>query len=173
VIRTATANDAPILWELLRELADYERLTDMVTGDSARLAAHLSGEAWPRIEGLVAEVDGHAVGYALYFGEFSSFATTPTLWLEDLYVRESHRGSGLGHALMSALAREALARGCLRMEWAVLDWNEPALAFYRRLGAGAQTGWSIHGLEGAPLGALAAGSGVRSKGPKERPTHLK
>jgi len=164
-IRVATPADAPLVWELLREFAAYESLSRLVTGDAARLAAHLSGEAWPKVDGFVAEDGGAPVGYALFFGMFSSFSTAPLVWLEDLYVRESHRGMGLGRALMSAVARVAVERGGPRLAWAVLDWNEPALAFYRRLGATRQLGWHIYGLEGGPLRALATGS---SEGPERR-----
>lgn len=162
-IRAATSGDAPRVWGLLREFAAYESLSHLVTGDAARLAAHLSGEAWPRVEGFVAEDGGAAVGYALYFGMFSSFWTAPLVWLEDLYVRESHRGTGLGRSLMSAVARVAIERGSPRLVWAVLDWNEPALAFYRRLGAARQTGWHNYELEGEPLRALVTGN---IEGPK-------
>jgi len=156
-IRAATAADAPRIWRLLREFADYELLTHLVTGDAERLAAHLSGEAWPKVEGFVGEDAGEAVGYALYFGMFSSFWTAPMVWLEDLYVRESHRGTGLGLALMRAVAGVAVERGSVRLTWAVLDWNEPAIEFYRRLGATRQSEWQVYQLEGEPLRALVEG----------------
>lgn len=162
-IRVATAADAPVVWALLREFAVYEDLSHLVTGDAERLAAHLSGEAWPKVEGFLAEDDGVAVGYALYFGLFSSFWAAPMVWLEDLYVRESHRGTGLGRSLMSAVAGVALQRGSVRLTWAVLDWNEPAIEFYRRLGAARQTDWHIYQLEGEPLRALVAGHAERPK----------
>jgi GNAT superfamily N-acetyltransferase len=154
-IRVATAADAPQVWGLLREFAVYEELSHLVTGDAQRLAAHLSGESWPKVEGFVAEDDGVAVGYALYFGLFSSFWAAPMVWLEDLYVRESHRGTGVGRSLIRAVARVAIQRGSVRLAWAVLDWNEPALEFYRRLGASRQTDWHTYQLEGGPLSALA------------------
>jgi GNAT superfamily N-acetyltransferase len=150
-------SDAPLVWGLLREFAAYESLSHLVTGDAARLAAHLSGEAWPKVEGFVAEDGGTAVGYALYFGMFSSFWTAPIVWLEDLYVRESHRGTGLGRALLSAVARVAVARGSPRLSFEVLDSNEPALAFYRRLGAQPRVGWHTYELEGESLRTLVAG----------------
>jgi GNAT superfamily N-acetyltransferase len=155
-IRPATAADAPRIWDLLREFAVYEKLADLVTGDAERLSLHLSHEAWPSVDGLLAEDGGEAVGYALYFGTFSSFWTAPMVWLEDLYVRPSHRGSGVGLALIRAVARAALERGCTRVTWAVLDWNEPAIEFYRRLGASRQSEWHVYELEGERLRALVA-----------------
>ena len=107
-----------------------------------------------RVEGFIAEDGGAPVGYALYFGVFSSFTTSPLVWLEDLYVRGSRRGSGVGRSLMGAVAQTALARGCQRLMWAVLDWNEPALEFYRRLGATGQDGWHVYQLENEPMRAL-------------------
>jgi GNAT superfamily N-acetyltransferase len=163
-IRAATSADAPLVWGLLREFATYESLSHLVTGDAARLAAHLSGEAWPKVEGFVAEDGAAAVGYALYFGLFSSFCTAPLVWLEDLYVRESHRDAGVGRSLMSAVARVAVERGSPRLVWAVLDWNQPALEFYRRLGAAPQVGWHSYELEGEPLRALVTGD---IEGPKQ------
>ncbi len=154
-VRPLTGADARAVWTLLGEFADYERLSHLVRGDPARLAAHLSGRAWPAVEGFLAEHRGVAVGYALYFGMFSSFSTSSLVWLEDLYVRGSHRGSGVGRSLMAAVARAALERGAARLVWAVLDWNEPALEFYRRLGASRQEGWHVYELEGRPLQALA------------------
>ena len=161
-IRPLTAADAGAVWTLLCEFADYERLSHLVSGDPSRLKAHLSGEAWPRVEGFIAEEGGAPVGYALYFGVFSSFTTSPLVWLEDLYVRGSRRGLGLGRSLMGAVAQVALARGCQRLMWAVLDWNEPALEFYRRLGATGQDGWHVYQLEREPLRALATGQGERA-----------
>jgi GNAT superfamily N-acetyltransferase len=163
-IRAATPADAPRVWALLREFAEYEALSHLVTGDAERLAAHLSGESWPKVEGFVAEEGGVAVGYALYFGLFSSFWAAPMVWLEDLYVRESHRGTGVGRSLMSAVARVAIQRGSVRLAWAVLDWNEPALEFYHRLGAARQTDWHIYQLEGGPLSALAGDTPERKPG---------
>lgn len=157
-IRTATAADAAVIWGLLLEFAAFEKLA--VAGSAARLAAHLSGEAWPRVDGFVAEDAGEAVGYALTYGTFSSFATAPMVWLEDLYVRASHRGTGLGMSLMQAVARAAVERGCPRLTWAVLDWNTPAIDFYRRLGAKLQDEWHVYELEGGPLRALATGDGA-------------
>ena len=161
-IRPLTAADAGAVWTLLCEFADYERLSHLVSGGADRLAAHLSGEAWPGVEGFIAEENGVPIGYALYFGVFSSFTTSPLVWLEDLYVRGSRRGLGLGRSLMGAVAQVALARGCQRLEWGVLDWNEPALEFYRRLGATRQDGWKVYQLESEQLRALALGGGVRA-----------
>jgi predicted N-acetyltransferase YhbS len=155
-IRPAAPADGAAIWELLREFADYERLSHLVSGDATRLAAHLAGEAWPKVEGFVAEEGGAMVGYALYFGMFSSFSTAPLVWLEDLYVRESHRRTRLGWRLMAAVARAAVERGSQRVDWAVLEWNSPAIAFYRKLGARRQSEWHVYQLESEALQALAA-----------------
>ncbi len=162
-IRVATPADAPSVWALLHEFAEYEALSHLVTGDAVRLAAHLSGEAWPKVEGFIAEDGRDAVGYALYLGMFSSFWAAPMVWLEDLYVRESHRGTGLGLALIRSVARVAVERGSPRLTWAVLDSNEPAIEFYRRLGATRQAEWHVYELEGDPLRSLAAGAAEGTK----------
>jgi GNAT superfamily N-acetyltransferase len=123
------------VWALVLEFASYVKLDHVATGSAAQMREHLFGGAWPRLDGFIAEDSGQVVGYALWFGTFSSFRTQPMLFLEDLYVASSHRGSGAGFALFQVVAREALARGCLRMQWGVLKWNEGAIAFYDRLGA--------------------------------------
>ena len=153
-IRDATLADVERLWSLVNELARYERLER--EGSAERLAASLFGESWPPIECLVAEHGDRLVGYAIFYGTYSTFATRPLLWLEDLFVAESHRGSGLGHALLSAVARVAVARACARMDWAVLDWNTPAIEFYERLGAKRHGGWDAYRVEGEELERLAA-----------------
>lgn len=155
-IRAATAADAPRVWALLREFSEFVRLSHLVTGDAERLAAHLTGKAWPAVEGLIAEDGDEAIAYALFFGTFSSFGTEPMVWLEDLYIRESHRGTGLGRLMMQAVARIAVERGSPRLMWAVLDWNEAAIEFYFRLGAARQSAWHVYELEGEPLRSLVA-----------------
>jgi GNAT superfamily N-acetyltransferase len=162
-IRAVTPADAPAVWGLLREFAEFESMSHLATGDAQRMAAHLSGEAWPKVEGFLAEDGGEAVGYALYLGMFSSFWTAPMVWLEDLYVRESHRGTGVGRALIRAVAQVAVERGSPRLTWAVLDWNEDAIEFYRRLGATRQSEWHVYELEGDPLRSLVGGG---AEGPK-------
>jgi len=152
-VRVATPADAATVWQLLHGLAEFEKLA--VTGSPEKLALHLSHEVWPPVDGFLAEVGGEAVGYALYFGTFSSFRTQPMVWLEDLFVRPSHRGTGAGAALFRAVARATVERGCARLNWAVLDWNEPAMEFYQRLGATRQSDWFVYELDGTPLRAAA------------------
>ena len=158
-VREARPADLPRIWELLLELAGYEKLGHLTTGTPEKLGRHLFGDAWPRVECLVAESGGEIVGYALFFGCFSSFWTAPLLWLEDLYVTGSLRGRGVGRVLLAELARIAVERGCPRVGWAVLDWNAPAMEFYRRLGATRSAGWMAFELAGERLAALAAESG--------------
>ncbi len=154
MIRPALPADVPTIARLIRALADYERLADAVDFDEAELARHLFGPR-PHAEALIAEEDGAAVGFALFFHNFSTFRGRPGLYLEDLFVEPAARGRGHGKALFKALARLAAERGCARLEWSVLDWNEPALGFYRALGAVAQDGWTVHRLDGPALAALA------------------
>ena len=159
-LRPATPSDVPLLLDLIRGLAEYERLADRVQATEERLHQHLFGE--PRYaEALIAEWDGSPAGFALYFHNYSTFLARPGLSLEDLFGRPEYRGRGIGRALLVRLARLALERGCGRFEWSVLDWNEPARAFYRRLGAVAQSEWLIKRLEGEALRALAQDDGTR------------
>jgi GNAT superfamily N-acetyltransferase len=153
-IRPATREDSPLLLELIRALADYERLRDEVVLDAALLEKHLFGER-PAAEAAIAEVDGEPVGYALFFPTFSTFLGRPGLWLEDLFVLPAHRRGGVGRALLLHVASLAVARGCGRLEWSALDWNEPALAFYRELGARCMPEWHLHRLDGSTLAAVA------------------
>jgi GNAT superfamily N-acetyltransferase len=153
-IRVAAAADCAVILGFIRELAEYERLAHEVVADEAQLRATLFGPR-PAAEVLLAEQGGAPVGFALFFPSYSTFLGKPGLYLEDLFVRPAARGQGCGLALMSALARIAVARGYGRFEWAVLDWNEPALEFYRRLGARPQDAWTVQRLVGAPLAELA------------------
>ncbi|MGN6104123.1 MAG: GNAT family N-acetyltransferase [Kofleriaceae bacterium] len=155
VIRRAEARDVATILAFIRELAEYERLLDAVVADEAQLRATLFGER-PAAEVLLAELAGEPVGFALFFQSYSTFLARPGLYLEDLFVRPAARGRGCGLALMAALARIAVARDYGRFEWSVLDWNEPALGFYRSLGAVPQVEWRVQRLVGAPLAALAA-----------------
>jgi GNAT superfamily N-acetyltransferase len=153
-VRRGTRRDIGTILELIRGLARYERLARGVRATRARLREHGFG---PRryFETLVCWRDGQPVGFALYFFTYSTFLARPTLYLEDLFVLPEARGNGAGQALLAALARIALGRGCGRMEWAVLDWNAPAIRFYRRLGAGLQREWILNRLKGRPLRTLA------------------
>jgi GNAT superfamily N-acetyltransferase len=153
--RPAAATDLPLIAALIRELAEYERLADEVRLDEAVLGRYLFG-ARPMAEVLIGEVDGSACGFALFFHNFSTFEGRPGIYLEDLFVREIARGRGLGKALFAALARLAQERDCARLEWAVLDWNAPSIAFYRKLGARSLDEWTGMRLSGAELRQLAA-----------------
>jgi GNAT superfamily N-acetyltransferase len=157
-VRAARREDVPRIWEMLIGLARYERLEHEVVGSAERLGDGLFG-VLPKIECLVAEVDRALIGYALFYPTYSSFSSAPTMWLEDLYVDEAHRQHGAGKALLAALARLAIARGCLRMAWIVLDWNAPSIRFYERLGAQrAERGWLQFGFDRSALEALAGPS---------------
>lgn len=153
-IRLARPDDVPVILAFIRELAAYEKLSHAVVADEAALHTTLFG-ARPAAEVLIAELAGESVGFALFFQTYSTFLARPGLYLEDLFVRPHARGKGIGQALMSALAQVAVQRDYGRFEWSVLDWNEPALGFYRALGATPLTEWTVHRLTGAPLRALA------------------
>jgi len=145
-LRAATAADVPLILRFIRDLAAYEKLLDGVDADEAQLRAALfpsAADAVPAAHVVLAEVDGAPAGFALYFFNFSTFRARPGLYLEDLFVRPEYRGRGVGKALLLHLARLANARGCARMEWTVLDWNQPAITFYESLGARRLTEWQI------------------------------
>lgn len=158
-IRTAVPDDIPAIHRLICDLADYERARDQVRATPEHLTRALFGPA-PAVYALVAERQGQVVGFALYFLNFSTWEGTHGIYLEDLYVRPEHRGGGLGTALLTALAAIAVARGYARVEWWVLDWNEPSIAFYRRLGAVPMDEWTVFRLTGEAL-ATAAGAAPR------------
>ncbi len=160
-IRPATKADLPLIAQLIRDLADYERLAGEVRFDETVLGEKLfgnNGGHGPYAEVLIGELDGAAQGFALFFHNFSTFEGKPGIYLEDLFVRPAARGSGLGKALLAQLAALALARDCARLEWSVLDWNEPAIGFYRKLGARLMDEWTVMRLDGADLARLGAGS---------------
>ncbi len=154
VIRQAISDDLDLIIGFIRGLADYERLADDVRLDRDVLKRHLFGPR-PMAEVLIAELDGRAVGFALFFHNFSTFEGRPGIYLEDLFVEPSARGAGAGKALLANLASLAVERGCARLEWSVLDWNEPAIAFYQSIGAKSMDGWTINRLDGDALIALA------------------
>jgi len=154
-VRDAQPADLPAIVGLIRELAEYEHLLHLVQATPEALAPHLFGPA-AGTAALVAEHDGQVVGFALYFSNFSTFLCRPGLYLEDLYVQPAHRGTGLGKALLVSLARRAVARGCGRFEWSVLDWNLPAQRFYESLGATVMPDWRICRVSGDALQSLAA-----------------
>ncbi|QNM96954.1 GNAT family N-acetyltransferase [Chitinimonas koreensis] len=157
-VRDARPGDAEPIYRLVRELADYEKLTHLCTGNAEQLHEHLWG-ARPYIEALVAEVERagqpYAVGFAIYFHNYSSFVAKPGLYLEDLFVLPEYRRNGIGEAMFREVAARAVARGCGRFEWAVLDWNAPALNFYRKLGATVMPDWRICRATGDTLRAMA------------------
>lgn len=155
MIRATTPADVPTVLQLIRDLAAYERDPDAVKATLETLHEALFG-ANPAAEAVLAEIDGEAVGVALYFFNFSTWSGKRGLYLEDLFVREAARGTGTGTALLRHLARIALERDCARFEWAVLDWNAPAIGFYKSIGAVAMTDWTIMRVEGDALAKLAA-----------------
>ena len=154
-IRPATVEDVPLIAQLIRDLAEYERLADAAVATEDGLREQLFGER-PAAEVLIAEADGEPAGFALFFHSFSTFLGKRGLYLEDLFVRPAFRSYGLGRHLMAALARIAVQRDCGRFEWSVLDWNEPAIGFYRKLGATGMDEWTVQRLEGDALRALAS-----------------
>ena len=153
-IRFGRPDDIPTIFGLIKGLAEYERLSDAVVGTEDLLREHLFGER-PYAEVILAEAGGRAVGFALYFYNYSTFLTQPGIYLEDLFVLEDERGRGYGKALLAALGRLALERDCGRLEWSVLDWNEPSIQFYRALGAESMDEWTINRVTGEALDRLA------------------
>jgi GNAT superfamily N-acetyltransferase len=161
-VRDAVSADVGLICDLVRALADYERLSAELQLDEAALREHLFG-ARPYVECLIGELDGNAVGYALYFHTYSTFLTKPGIWLEDLFVLPEQRRCGLGRAMLARLAAIAESRGCGRLEWSVLDWNNPAITFYRSIGAVPVEGWTQYRLRGPALAAFAASGRVGSR----------
>lgn len=149
-LRLAEPRDVPAIVGLIRELAEFEHLAHVVQATPELLHPHLFGER-PAAEAMVAEVDGAVVAFALYFTNFSTFLARPGLYLEDLFVQPGHRGSGIGQALLEQLGALAVQRGCGRFEWSVLDWNENAIGFYRRMGATVMPDWRICRISGDAL----------------------
>jgi GNAT superfamily N-acetyltransferase len=157
VLRPATPADVPDVLRLIRGLADYERLLHEVTATEAALQAVLFCPL-PQAHAVLAELDGAPVGLAVFYYTLSTFTLRPNIFLEDLFVEPAHRGSGLGLALMRYLARRAVQENCGRIEWRVLNWNQPSIDFYRRLGAKPVDGWHTKQLSGDALVALAKGA---------------
>ncbi|MCX2969587.1 MULTISPECIES: GNAT family N-acetyltransferase [Streptomyces] len=168
MIRAATPDDVPVIRNMVRELAEYERAAEHARATEEQLREALFGPH-PAVYALVAEEPGDAgpvpVGFALWFRNFSTWTGTHGVYLEDLYVRPHARGGGHGKALLAALAEICVERGYERFEWWVLDWNEPSIGFYRSLGAEPMSDWTVFRLAGAPLRALAR-SRPRGAGPK-------
>jgi GNAT superfamily N-acetyltransferase len=153
-VRAATPDDVALIRSLIEGLAEYERLRHECVATDELLRASLFGPR-PYAEVVIAEREGEPAGFALFFHNFSTFLARPGIYLEDLYVRPEHRGHGIGRALLRHLARLAVARGCGRLEWSVLDWNEDAIGFYRKLGARPQDEWTVYRVTGDALTQLA------------------
>ena len=149
-IQAVRDEDVALLLRLITALADYEQLSGEVVASETLIRDALFGPT-PSAEAAIAYTGNDAVGFAVWFYNFSTFVGRPGLYLEDLFVLPEWRGRGIGRALMGHLARLAVARGCGRMEWAVLDWNEPAIGFYRSIGAQAMDGWTVYRLTGDAL----------------------
>ncbi|MCX7035263.1 MAG: GNAT family N-acetyltransferase [Proteobacteria bacterium] len=156
LVRAAEPRDVAAIHGLIGELADYEKLRHQFIGSAVDLERHLFGPR-PCAWALVAEVDGVVRGFALSFRSYSTFLCRPGIYLEDLYVQPAWRRHGIGRALLAALAQQAVEEGCGRLEWAVLDWNAPSIAFYRQLGAQPMDEWTTFRLTGEALTRLAAG----------------
>ena len=146
----ATAADVPVILELIRGLAEYEKLLDRCVATEDGLRETLFGER-PAAEVLLGIVDGNCAGFALFFTNYSTFLARPGIYLEDLFVRQEYRGAGVGFALLKRLAQVACQRNCGRVEWSVLDWNEPSIQFYRKLGAEPLNEWTTFRLTGEAL----------------------
>ena len=153
-IRPGLLEDVPLIAELIQALARYEKLEHEVVMTEEKLTTHLFGER-RYAETLIAEDGDQPVGFALFFHSFSTFLAQPGLYLEDLFVVPERRGAGIGRALLERLAQVAIDRGCGRLEWAVLNWNQDAIRFYERLGAKPNSEWTVYRLTGEPLRALA------------------
>ena len=156
-IEKASEGDVPVILSFIRELAEYERMSDEVVATEDLLRTALFGER-AMAEVVIAYRDEQAVGFALFFHNFSTFLGQPGIYLEDLYVQPHARGQGIGRALLAHLARLAKERGCGRVEWAVLDWNEPAIRFYQGLGAVPMSEWTVFRATGDTLDRLAQGT---------------
>jgi GNAT superfamily N-acetyltransferase len=156
-IREANEEDVPLILSLIRELAEYEKLSDEVVATEDGLRDSLFGER-RYAEVLIAEHDGAPAGFALFFHNFSTFLGKPGIYLEDLYVKPAFRGAGIGKKLLVRLASLAVGRGCGRLEWWVLDWNELAIGFYRSVGAEPMDDWTVYRVSGSALEDLASSS---------------
>lgn len=162
-LRGATRADVPVLFELIKGLAEYEKLSHVVTGSAAALETHLFGDGsreeshyQPYAEAIIAEFAGKAVGFSLFFHNYSTFLTQPGIYIEDLFVLPEYRGQGIGKQLISYVAQLAVSRNCGRLEWSVLDWNESAIGFYQHIGASILDEWRICRVTGNSLCNLAS-----------------
>jgi GNAT superfamily N-acetyltransferase len=156
-IRTASIDDVPHILGFIRALAEFEKLSHLMSATEFDLREHLFG-AQRVAEALIGSFDNHPVGYALFFTTFSTFLAKPGVWLEDLFVMPDHRGRGVGRALLRAVANVAIERKCGRLEWSVLDWNQPAIDFYHRAGATIMNDWRICRVDGDALNRIGGAS---------------
>ena len=168
-ITPATPADVPVILQLIRELAEFERLLDQVTATEEQLQDGLFGPK-RSAEVIMARLQpsGEVVGFALFFHNFSTFLAKPGIYLEDLYVRQKHRGQGYGESLLRELARLAVERKCGRLEWSVLDWNHRAIAFYKSLGAVPMDEWTMYRVTGAALERLGSGIAIDTANGSDR-----
>lgn len=155
-VRPAWPGEAGLVLGFIRELAEYEKLAHEVDADEDKIDTALFGKQ-ARAFALIAEWEGEPVGFAIWFYNFSTFRGRHGIYLEDVFVRPNHRGKGVGKALLAHLAKRCVEEGLARLEWWVLDWNEPSISFYRSLGAEAMDDWTVFRLTGDPLKRLAAG----------------
>ena len=153
-IQPATEADVLLILQLIKALAEYERLGDQVSATEEMIRESFFGPA-PHAQAVIARIDGDAVGFAIWFSTYSTFLSKPGIYLEDLFVLPHWRGQGVGRALLRHLARIAVERGCGRIEWSVLDWNETAIRFYRNIGARAMDEWTVYRLTGDAITTLA------------------
>jgi GNAT superfamily N-acetyltransferase len=156
-IRPAVSDDVPLILELIRALAEYEKLAHVCIATEEQLERTLFGPR-PYAEAVVAEWDGEPAGFALFFHNYSTFLAQPGIYLEDLFVKPEYRGRGIGKALLVRLARIAEARDCGRIEWSVLNWNEPSIGFYKSLGAAPLEDWTVFRMTGEGLRKMAGGN---------------
>ena len=153
-IRPATPHDVPLILAFIRELSEYQKLSHLAVATEDNLHEHLFGLS-PKAEVLIADYEHEPVGFAVFFPNFSTFSARPGIYLEDLYVRPSMRGIGVGKSLLAHIANIAQSRGCVQIAWSVLNWNTPAIDFYKKIGSTPQSEWTVYHLEGQPLAALA------------------
>ena len=154
VLRKATIDDCPLILSFIKELAEYEKLSHQVVASAETLEETLFGEV-AYAQSVIGEYGGTPIGYALFFHNFSTFTGRPGIYLEDLYVQPHMRGKGFGKCLLAYLAKLAVDKGCTRVEWSVLDWNEPSIQFYRSIGAAPMDEWTVQRLDGAALDSFA------------------
>ncbi len=157
-VRTAVTVDVPVILSFIRALAEYENLTHACVATETELREHLFGPH-PAAGVVIANLDEKPVGFALFFSTFSTFLAKPGIYLEDVFVLPEARGHGVGKALLKAVARIAVQRSCGRLEWAVLDWNDPAIGFYKKLGAVPMDEWTTYRVTGESLRQLATAKG--------------